>query len=228
MFDRLNFTPQLVIFDCDGTLVDTEKLHTFIFVEQLIEKGFLTDFESLNHRLAGKSLAKAYDIIRTELRVPYDALDEAIYMERFRQALINEGDAIAVPGALEAFTQTAERFPVTVATNGEVDLTEIKLQQCGFFLAKPDLQVFTKDVVARPKPAPDLYFHVAKHFGVDPKQCLVVEDTPTGVLAAASAGMHVVGFTGCATNDKHHVREALAASGAMFSFDSYKDFSLAN
>lgn len=216
--------PAMIIFDLDGTLVDTETQHTKAFHDMFIERGIAVDYDILHDMIAAKTLGVSFDLCRTALGWPsFGAAEEVEYVQRFRQSLIDAGDAIAIPGARNIVATCAAHLPVAIATNGEPDLSDIKMRGCGYFEILSGIRLFTKDVVPNPKPAPDLFLHVAREFGVHPSECWVVEDSETGATAGLAAGMSVIGFVGCA----HHpdtARQKLIDLGVTLVIDDYKDF----
>ncbi len=214
--------PKLIIFDCDGTLVDTEVLHAEIFYNQLQDYKIQISFDEVFDLTSAKSMRYAFQVMR-KLYPNYNDTDELTYMANFKSALIQKSSTIAVDGAFQTFVKTYNQLPSAIATNGEVELTELKLKACGYFNTFPDLKFYTKDLVTNPKPAPDLFLYVAKEFDVEPSDCWVIEDSPTGVTAAISAGMTCIGFVGC-SHDKIKAIKDLKNAGAHIVIDDYKDF----
>lgn len=217
--------PKLVIFDCDGTLVDTEVMHLEDMIYILREYGTPPTMDELYVMCAGQTTYNSFKMFKEQYGWDLPDDIDMIYRNYFLETLIAAGDKIAVSGALKTVQDVAHRYPVAVATNGEVNFTNIKLNSCGFLAALPDLKIYTKDLVARPKPAPDLFLHVAAEFGIAPKDCWVIEDSVTGVTAAVAAGMHTIGFTAC-THDKAEAARVLKNAGAALIIEDYADFPL--
>ena len=216
--------PKLVIFDCDGTLVDTETLHMDIMFEFLEQHHHnITNRSKIEERGYGRTITDFLHMVEHHFGYALPSTAEQTYKDMFERALLKQGSDIRINGALRTTTRLAKSFPICVATNGEVSFTDIKLKAAGFYDELPDLKFYTKDLVQNPKPAPDLFLYVAKEYKTDPRDCLVIEDSVTGVTAAISAGMTCIGFIGCA-HDKDKARKDLETAGAHLVIDDYKDF----
>jgi HAD superfamily hydrolase (TIGR01509 family) len=182
-------TPGLVIFDCDGVLVDSEHLCHGVIHAMLGEEGVDISYEETIARFIVTSDPGLLAAV-AELR---GAVPEG-FLERFRErtdAAFSESLA-AVPG-VEAVVRGV-RVPYCVASNGRLAKMRLTLGKTGL-LRYFEGRMFSADQVARPKPAPDLHLHAAETFGVAPGDCIVVEDTSTGVLAAKAAGMRAFAFS---------------------------------
>lgn len=195
----------LVIFDCDGTLVDSEALNNRITASIMAENGapqYNLDY-CLNH-FAGIRLSEIIAMVeeRHNLRFAPDAV------EQYRKGVLERMpfELKPIKAALETVNAVAARGPVCVASNGERDNVLKSLSLTGIAGIIPDNLTFTADMVRHPKPAPDLFLYAAQKMGADPEQCLVIEDSVFGVQAARAAGMRVLGFTGV-----HHDPENQAA-----------------
>jgi HAD superfamily hydrolase (TIGR01509 family) len=202
----------LVIFDCDGVLVDSEPITNRIFVSMLNELGIRVTPNDMFERFVGKSMAQCLEIVAGLLGrdVPADFVRE--YEARTTAAL--KSDLKPVQG-IEAALQ-AIQVPYCVASNGSHARMHTTLGTTGLlprFLGK----LFSVADVAKGKPAPDVYLHAARQFGVAPDACAVVEDTPTGVTAGVAAGMNVFGY--CALTPARQLVEA----GARCTFNRMSD-----
>ena len=199
---------QLVIFDCDGVLVDSEPIVNRIFVEMLTEIGLVMTYEQAVQTFVGKSSATCIEIVERSLGkpVPSGFLDRC--RERETDALTRELQS--VPGielVLENLT-----ILKCVASNSSLRHVNLVLQLTGL-IHHFNGKLFSANQVARPKPFPDVYLHAAHQMGVSPADCVVVEDSVTGVQAAYAAGMKVFGYV------QRSDREALVAAGAHLVFD---------
>jgi HAD superfamily hydrolase (TIGR01509 family) len=196
---------QLVIFDCDGVLVDSEVISNGVLARLLTEAGVpLTlaetrrDYQGL---LLDEILTRTAE--RFGRRLPDGFLDrfQAERAEEFRRELK------PVPGAAEVIQHVkAAGIPVCVASQGKLEKTRMTLSLTGLDKLIPEDAVFSAYSVPRGKPHPDLFLHAAAVMGAKPEASVVVEDTPSGVLAAVAAGMRVLGFT--ADSDAAALREA--------------------
>jgi len=203
---------QLVIFDCDGVLVDSERITNQVFADLLGELGVALTLEDMFEHFLGHSMASCLDKVATLLGRPPPTDFEATYRARSKRAL--ETELRSVPGIEEALAQIA--IPDCVASNGPIHKMRLTLSLTGL-LPRFEGRLFSSENVARPKPAPDLFLHAAHCCGIAPADCVVVEDTPTGVTAAVAAGMTVLGYT--ALTPGHRLR----AAGAHHLFDRMTD-----
>ncbi len=184
---------RLVIFDCDGVLVDSEPITNSIFGEMLSDLGLALSAADVHEAFVGRSMKQCMEIVR-ELRgtpAPDDFLDE--YHRRTHVAL---GERVeAMPGALETIVAVQQRgFATCVASSGEHEKMRVTLGRTGLLDCFDD-RLFSATEVARGKPFPDVFLHAAERMGFSPGESLVVEDSEPGVRAAVAAGMTAIGFT---------------------------------
>jgi beta-phosphoglucomutase-like phosphatase (HAD superfamily) len=184
----------LVIFDCDGVLVDSEPISARVLAAALCAEGLPTTEHEARRRYQGLQLPEMVERIEAELGrgLPADWL--TAFRERraevFRRALR------AVPGARGAVERIAGAgVQVCVASQAGLEKTRLSLGLTGLAPLFPDGALFSAALVARGKPHPDLFLHAAAHLGVAPARCVVVEDSPSGVAAAISAAMRVFAYT---------------------------------
>jgi HAD superfamily hydrolase (TIGR01509 family) len=182
-----------VIFDCDGVLVDSEKLALQVELEVLAELDLTFDREDYVLRFMGLSTDAYYAAIDEEARkrLGRSIQADARGSDRIRQVMI--AHLTEVPGALAAVA--ALNLPKAVASSGSRAGLERKLRQTGLWDHFAP-HVFSADHVANAKPAPDLFLRAAQSLGVPPQDCLALEDSVNGVIAARAAGMTVWGFLG--------------------------------
>lgn len=203
----------VVIFDCDGVLVDSEIIALRVLERELVPLLPGIDTAALVHNTAGISTGDILEMVeqRTGQTLPPGAL--SVMIQAIDRALDEELQPI--PGALEAITRIPARK--AVASNSSLDSVRRSLARAGLTSYFGEW-VFSADMVASPKPAPDLYLHTAERLEVAPERCLVVEDSVSGVIAARRAGMTVIGFTGAshAPVDQH---ERLRHAGAALVID---------
>ena len=191
----------LVIFDCDGVLVDSEMITNRIFCELLNDLGVEVTLEDMFERFVGHSMARCVEII-TELRgsPPPEGF---IPQLRQKAGAALQAEVEAVPGASEVVDSL--EIPYCVASSGEPAKIRLTLGKTGL-LDRFEGKIFSVVEVEKPKPEPDVFLHAASMMGVEPKACAVIEDTPTGVRAGIAAGMYVYGFA--AHTPEHRLREA--------------------
>jgi len=184
-------TTELVIFDCDGVLVDSEPISIAVLVEALAAAGVTMSEEEAHVRFLGRSLKSMSEILHDDYGLAIDAafLDamRKVLYERFRAELK------AVDGVAE--TVGALGIAHCVASSSQPERIRLSLTVTGL-ISRFEPNIFSASMVARGKPAPDLFLHASAAMGVAPEKCVVVEDSPAGIAAAKAAGMRVVAFTG--------------------------------
>jgi len=192
-----------VIFDCDGVLVDSEVIALEVELEMLAEQGLTFDRTDYAIRFMGLSTEAYHAAIDVEAKARLGRpISEAIRQsDRLRAVMVAK--LTEVPGAGDAIAGL--KLPKAIASSGSMDGLERKLKRTGLWtLFEP--HVYGADHVAQAKPAPDLFLHAAAALAVAPADCLVLEDSLNGVVAARAAGMTVWGFLGGG-----HASDALGA-----------------
>ncbi|MGW7522508.1 HAD family hydrolase [Streptomyces sp. NPDC054783] len=182
---------ELVIFDCDGVLVDSERIAARVQVALGAELGWPLTEKEVVDRFIGRSHAA----IRRQVAARLGEETAAIWAERFEQLHREAVDADLAPvdGLPEALDAIA--LPTCVASSGSHDKMRHTLGRTGLYDRFAG-RIHSATEVAHGKPAPDLFLHAARHMGVDPAACVVVEDSRPGVLAARAAGMRAFGYAG--------------------------------
>jgi HAD superfamily hydrolase (TIGR01509 family) len=185
---------ELVIFDCDGVLVDSEPIAVRIDVEMLAEVGVTMSEEEVIERFVGRSpeVILAETEARLGRRVPEGWWERG--EARIRRAY--ETELRPVAGIAEALEEID--LPVCVASSSGHDSLRYKLELTGLYERFAG-RIFSATEVANGKPAPDLFLHAASRMGAAPADCVVVEDSRYGVQAARAAGMDVFGYAGGVT-----------------------------
>lgn len=210
----------LVIFDCDGVLVDSEVIAARVDAELLTAAGFEISPEELVERYAGLTFKDILLSIEKQAAIPFQAnlIDQAEALADKR--LANEVRAIEGAPAAVASVEVAR----CICSNSSEHRLDAMLERTGlkpFFAGR----VFSARSVpsGKPKPAPDVFLHAAKTLGVEPGRTLVVEDSVPGVHAAQAAGMRVLGFTGASSTFPGHA-DALMEAGAETVIRRWADF----
>lgn len=179
----------LIIFDCDGVLVDSEPLANRVMAAALREIGLDTSYEEVCREYIGLSMDQCVRRIERRLGGPVpDRFVEQLQERTFRA--FRDG-LQAVPGVTEALRRI--HTPVCVASSGEHEKMRLTLGHTGL-LPRFEGRMFSATEVARGKPAPDLFLHAATTMGACPGRCAVIEDSLPGVQAARAAGMRVFGY----------------------------------
>jgi HAD superfamily hydrolase (TIGR01509 family) len=186
----------LVIFDCDGVLVDSEPIVNRVFVELVGEDGLALDLAATLREFSGGAMAARLAAIGARHGWPTPADFRARFDRRLAEAYARE--LRPVDGVAEVLR--ALPFASCVASNGSADEMRASLARAGL-LAYFDPHLFSAAEVERPKPAPDVYLHAASRMGTAPSRCAVVEDSVPGVRAATAAGMAVYGYAALTSAD---------------------------
>jgi HAD superfamily hydrolase (TIGR01509 family) len=201
---------ELVIFDCDGVLVDSERIAVRIMATVFERIGRPMAEAEIIERYVGQSATYAADIrayARNGSQRSWEEESELLY----RDALVRELTPIdGVVEALDAIT-----IPTCVASNGSHEKMRFTLGLTGLYERFAG-RIFSASDVARGKPEPDLFLHAAEQMGVAPAACVVVEDSAHGVRAARAAGMRVFGYAGGVTP------ASLLEGDATFVFDDMR------
>lgn len=184
-------TPELVIFDCDGVLVDSEPISIKVLTEIIGEAGVTITAEYAYREFLGRSMGS----IAETLSVRYGLTMTTGHLHEIRSRLYDEFEKslAAVEGVKEMLP--ALDFPYCVASSSQPERIRLTLQITGL-LRYFEPRLFSSSMVARGKPAPDLFLHAARACGVAAGNCIVIEDSPAGIQAAKCAGMRVFAFVG--------------------------------
>ena len=207
---------ELIIFDCDGVLVDSERLANQVFAQCLNEEcGLSFSLEEMFETFVGHSSSQCMSIVENMLGHAPPSHLESRYESEINAALAR--DVIAVKGIEKAISEIS--IPICVASSGSHEKINTTLGKTNLLNCFKG-HIFSASEVKHGKPAPDIYKHAAAAMGVIPsKKCLVIEDSPLGVQGAVAAGMTVFGY---AELMKEH---RLIDAGAHHLFNEMKDLS---
>ncbi|MBG0740156.1 HAD family hydrolase [Paeniglutamicibacter antarcticus] len=198
----------LVIFDCDGVLVDSERLTVAIEARLLTELGAPYSEQDVVDAFMGRTAAAGQLLLERllgpELAAEFDRRSTTEIRQAFSSSLTPVAGVERVLAALRA-----RNLPHCVASSGSHEKMRLTLGLTGL-AHQFDGRIFSASEVPRGKPFPDLFLHAAWSMGVDPARCVVVEDSVPGVHAAVAAGMTAYGFTGGLA-----AAGSLAAAGAI-------------
>ena len=201
----MNIKPfDLVIFDCDGVLVESEALACQIYVEMFAEYGHPLDYEETLHKFYGVTLLNRLKVSAQEL----DWTPPADFIPIFNQRLLDlsERELLPIPHVHELIESL--NVPMCVASNGTRDEIVFRLKVARL-TERFGAAIFSGMEVPHPKPAPDVYLAAARAFQTPPERCVVIEDSILGVTAGVRAGMMVYGHA------TFNSAESLRAAGAI-------------
>ncbi|MCA0401054.1 MAG: HAD family phosphatase [Proteobacteria bacterium] len=198
-----------ILYDCDGTLIDSEHIAGSVCAEALTRIGFPMTMETFNARFTGIPAPRTWEILKEE--IPFalpEGFNEAIDAEIYRRF---ESELQPIPGAAEAVRAIGGKR--AVASSTRLDSLRKNLIRTGL-APLFDPHIYSASEVARGKPAPDVFLYAAAKIGVDPANAIVIEDSVAGVTAGLRAGMRVIGFHG-ASNGVEGLDARLLAAGAL-------------
>ncbi len=208
------FAVRAVLFDCDGVLVDSEPITNGVLRDMLAEQGWDMSPAECMTRFVGKTVRSQASEIEARTGQPFrDEWLQAFYRRR-NERLMTELQAIT--GAPEAVRAVHAALGGRIACASGADLGKVKMQLALAGLWDLfDPHVFSGHMEAHSKPFPDVYLTAAASLGVPASECLVVEDTVTGVQAGVAAGATVIGFSPAGQTALHTNPQALRDAGAV-------------
>jgi HAD superfamily hydrolase (TIGR01509 family) len=182
---------ELLIFDCDGVLVDSEVIANRLLAEALTREGYAVTPEQCRERYTGISIRTTVAMVEADWgqRLPEDFAERL----RARDLKVFARELRPIPGVADVL----KRIPLRkcVASSGAQIKIRTSLETTGL-LSYFEPHIFSSDQVANGKPSPDLFLYAARRMGVVPEHCCVVEDSEVGIAGALAAGMRVIGFAG--------------------------------
>jgi len=211
---------ELIIFDCDGVLVDSEPIINRAHAHVLTAGGYPISEQNLVERFCGMSDREMIEIIEREwghaLPTSYAEHVGLMIEAEFRQSL---APIAGVAEALDSLT-----LPICVASSSSLEQIRQRLKITGL-LGRFGEHLFSATMVARGKPAPDLFLHGAQHLTTAPDRCLVIEDSPAGIDAALAADMTAIGFSGGSHCGPEHGAR-LEEHGALLVIDDMRELAI--
>lgn len=207
--------PSLVIFDCDGVIVDTEKTANTVLCRWLSEAGFPVTYEESRKRFAGRSMKSVQEEIEKDGRLlGFDLMDR--WYGSLNEIFATQVEPVAhIETVVEALREAS--LPWCVASSAKVDKMHLTLGTTGLIEHFRDV-LYSATMVPRGKPFPDLFLHAAHEMGHAPETCVVIEDSVWGTKAGIAAGMRVFSYHG----DPHSDRDGLEEAGGIL-FDDMRD-----
>ncbi len=184
--------PKLVIFDCDGVLVDSEVIANQVFLDKLLALGLKLELADLFEKFVGRTMADC--MAQVEVMLGKSAPAQFVSELDHATFLAFESDLKAVDGiALVLDALDAAKIAYCVASSGSHLKMNKTLGLTGL-LPRLEGRIYSASEVARPKPFPDIYLYAASQMQTSPQDCVVIEDSPTGAKAGRAAGMKVLGY----------------------------------
>lgn len=219
----MNFTKRpvaCVLSDCDGVIVDSEVIADRILIEVLGAAFGRDDLEALSKDLFGLRVIDIIQAMEVKVGQPL-RLEKRLELQQRIDGFVAER-APAMPETAEVYR--ALGLPIAVVSNSAFPRLHRCVERAGL-LPLVGRHLYSAEDVGRPKPAPDAYAHAARQLGVPPADCLVIEDSVTGVRAACAAGMRVLGFLGGSHIAEGHMQR-LSEAGAIALFTDMRELPL--
>jgi HAD superfamily hydrolase (TIGR01509 family) len=189
LISLLPVAPELIIFDCDGVLVDSDRISLRVQAEWITTLGLKMTYEDCVREFLGLGMPDTLRILVERLGRPLPASWEADLSSAVSEAFYSELRPVA--GVVEALEKIVQ--PTCIASSGTHQKMRMTLGITELW-SHFEGRIYSGEEVRRGKPAPDLFLHAAASMGVAPERCVVVEDSPFGVTAAGVAGMPVLGY----------------------------------
>lgn len=211
---------RLIIFDCDGVLVDSEPIAMRVLLETLTKQGLSVDADYAYANFLGRSLSTVRNALRDAHQIELD--DPALQAMRDRLFATFTEELKPVSGVADALDYLQSHLSMCVASSSQPERVRLSLNVTGLAPYFGD-QIFSATQVENGKPAPDLFLHAAEACGVAPEHCLVIEDSPAGIAAARAAGMRVFAFCGGSHVEAAGLRGRVEEAGPDVIFDDMND-----
>jgi len=204
-------TPALVIFDCDGVIVDSEPLTHQVLRDDLAARGLDMTVAQVTTQFIGGTMSGVAQKARAMgADLPSDWVDE-FYVRLYQQLEQHTPLIAGIEQLLDQLDDAA--IPYCIASNGRMAKMRVTMGQHPALWARVQGRMFSAEHVPAPKPAPDLFLHAAQTLGASPADCVVIEDSATGARAARNAAMRCFGY------DPHGTGAHLRAEGAQVFHD---------
>jgi len=192
--------PSLVIFDCDGVLVDSEAVGRAVLTRMLRQRGSAVTEAEVDRRFRGMTIEEIVEEFCREREEAYDP-SFAREIRHCVEAALEREEVDPIPGAPELVKRVQDAgLAACVASSGSLAKMTITLGQVGL-LQSLEGRLFSAQELGRGKPAPDIFLHAAAAMGFPPAAAVVIEDSLAGIAGARAAGMRVFGFTHEGAND---------------------------
>lgn len=215
----MNKNFDLIIFDCDGTLVNSHDMNHAIMAEIANQYGdFSYTFESVEKEYLGIDYAKFFKMVSDKegVSIPDDAAQKCVELAYARIPTMMK----KIDGTHDALARIAPHYKMNVASNANLKIVQESLKALKLETYFDLDKIMAGRAMATPKPAPDLFLTAAAKMNVAPNKCLVIEDSATGVQAGIAAGMEVWGFTGVSRAPESQEKQ-LKKAGATHVFDTF-------
>jgi HAD superfamily hydrolase (TIGR01509 family) len=197
----------LLIFDCDGVLIDSMSLHNQVESEAYRQMGIVIEPRELGRRFAGMPMREAFTVLEKEFGISIPAGFEEMLEEKKTEVF---SKSLAAMEGIHETLDALEKLPRCIASGSRIQALQDSLKIVNLY-ERFAPHVFSSQMVVRGKPHPDLFLYAAEKMKIAPDECLVIEDAVAGVTAARAANMRVFGFVGGAHCGESHANMLLEA-----------------
>lgn len=208
----------LVIFDCDGVLVDSETISFAVLRDIIVGAGISISESDAYRRFLGRNMETIAYILEKDFGLAGATGHLSVMRDRVNDCFRRELRAIG------SVTNVIDQLPLPfcVASSSQPERIRLSLALTGL-LERFEPHIYSSSMVKNGKPEPDLFLHAARSMGVAPEACVVIEDSPAGIDAARRAGMYVFGFTGGSHAGPAQLAETIGALKPDAIFDDMAD-----
>jgi len=207
-----------VIFDCDGVLMDSEYLACSVSARILTENGYPISTDEYIDRFMGKGFSETIKLVSLETNNPKFAEIQKSERNAIRKVIYNN-ELKATPYTVDIVKNLT--LPNCIASGSSMERLNETLKIVGLY-DYFEGRIFSSELVENGKPAPDVFLYAAKQIGIEPKDCLVIEDGVNGAIGAVTAGMTVYGYTGASHMNEERIKR-LAESGVSRIFNDMRE-----
>lgn len=221
--EAIKLKPAAFLFDLDGTLVDTEAAWTHAIVDLIVSRGGKTTFDDILPNVIGRNWLDINRMLHERFPEMGDtsAMEDAVELRQFYEKYASDPKALRIEGTIEFFKKASKVAPCAIVSGSPHDSVAAAAEMCG--LSDITALILGAGEYEEGKPSPSGFLRAAEILKVDPKDCVVIEDSEVGVTSGVAAGMKVVGLDRARIAKQHFTGETWRVSD-MSELDFEKEF----